>query len=116
MKILIVTTELVTDHSPSGGLANSVARLGMGLGDFGHEILLLGPESHESSMAATDPKLAHTTFPDTPSSLAMIATCNLRLSLTDQDECESDTHRGKPRSSPNEKILVFFRNPLPGDN
>lgn len=43
MRILLITIELVSDYSPSGGQGNSVRRFATALNQFGHQALILGP-------------------------------------------------------------------------
>lgn len=92
MKILVVTTELATDRSPSGGLANSVARLTAGLFQFGHRTLVLGPGNSTGGGPFGVDGAAMTTFPTKPPSwirwvdamllkrlnLALTAVCHAR--------------------------------------
>jgi len=56
MKILLVTTELATLESPSGGLASSIARFGTALKRFGHSSLILGPNL--KSRGSLNPEIA----------------------------------------------------------
>jgi len=62
VRILLVTTEIASSHSPSGGLANSIERFATALRSFGHTTTLLGPGN--AQQATFGPDIA--TFPARP--------------------------------------------------
>ncbi len=49
MRIVLVTTEIMSKTAPSGGLANSVSRLAEALTDHGHDAVVVGPKSFAAS-------------------------------------------------------------------